>query len=228
MRISSVVSLLAAIVILASALTASQISIGQSNVIGGSGSYSGSWNDPTFGAQNVLSQQTGSIHESFGNGYWINPDNGPPDAYIVLDLGAQYQITSFELYNTHNGGYNDRGTGDFQIRAGNSLGVVTSNGFDLNGVLITITSGTLFADTDSNTNLTPQDFTVSNNGTYRYLRFEPLGVASSGAPCCGANVYGLNEIRVFGDIAGVPEPATWLTAVPLLALLWKRLSGNFC
>ena len=222
MRISSIVGLLAANIILAFALTASQITLDQSNVIGGSGSYSGAWNDSTFGAQNILSQQTGSIQEDFANGYWINVDDGPADAYIVIDLGALYQITSIEFFNTHNGPYNDRGTGDFQIHAGNSLGGLTSNGFDLNGALTMINSGTLSADTSSNTFLTPQDFTVSDAGTYRYLRFEPLSVASSGDPCCGANVYGLNEIRVFGDTTAVPESATWLMAAPLLALLWKH------
>ena len=202
-----------------SAAWGGQIVLNSSDVIGASGSYYGSWNEPQFGAQNVLSQQTGSIHEDWGDySYWINPDNGPANAYIVIDLGAAYQVTSIVLFNTHNGWANDRGTGAFQIEAGNSVGA-TGAGYDITGALSTILSGSLTADSNSNYYLTPQSFTVSAPGAYRYLRFEPLGQAVSSRPCCGANVYGLNEIRIFSD---VPEPATWLTAVPLLALLWKR------
>jgi hypothetical protein len=225
-RISLLSGLLICFVILAPSLTAAPILLNPSDVIGGSGSYSGTWNSSPFGAQNVLSQQTGPIHEDFGDSsYWINPDGGPANAYIVIDLGAQYQLTSLALFNTHNGLWNDRGTGNFQIEAGNSLGALTANGYDISGTLTTVVSGTLTADTNANTYLTEQDFTVSDPGYYRYIRFEPLSVsvASQNGPCCGTNVYGLNEIRVSGDL--VPEPATWLAAAPLLALLWKRRRG---
>jgi len=222
-RISLLTGLFACIVVTAPALTAASLFLNPSDVIGASGSYSGAWNDPTFGAQNILNQQTGSISETSGDGsYWINPDNGPANAYIVIDLGAQYQIGSIALFNTHNGKWNDRGTGDFKIEAGNSLGALTANGYDLSGTITTILTGTLVADTSANPSLTEQDFTVSDLATYRYLRFDPLSVASQGASCCGTDVYGLNELRVSSVDQGVPEPATWLAAAPLLALLWKR------
>jgi hypothetical protein len=221
MRISSLFGVLAGIVILASVLPAGQIALTESNVIGASGSYWGPWNDGQFGAQNILSQQTGQIHENWGDAsYWINPDNGPGPyaAYIVIDLGAEYQMTSFTLFNTHNGYANDRGTGDFQIQAGNNPGGLTPN----DPSLAIILTGTLAVETDNNYYLTPQSFTVTGTGGYRYLLFEPLTESCSGR-CYSGNVYGLNEIRVFGD--AVPEPATWLMAVPLLALLWKRHAG---
>lgn len=225
MGISSISRLLTGIVILASAVAAGQISLLPSNAIGGTSIFPGSaWNydgpGGPYGVQNILNQQTGSIHEgAYDGSYWLN--DGVAAAYIVIDLGAEFQITSISLFNTDNGGNNDRGTGQFQIDAGNSVGAPTGNGSDINGPLTTILSGTLSAANGSDYYLSEQSFSVSDTGAYRYLRFEPLTLAVSGTPY-SSTAYGLDEIRVFGDPAAVPEPATWLTAVPLLALLWKR------
>jgi hypothetical protein len=73
MRISSLSGVLSGIVVLAATLTAGQIAPNESNAIGASGSYwNTGWNEPQFGAQNVLSQQTGPIYEGWGDGsYWL-------------------------------------------------------------------------------------------------------------------------------------------------------------
>jgi hypothetical protein len=42
------------------------------------------------------------VVDVFGASYWLNPDNGPANAYIVIDLGAAYHIVSIDLFNTHN------------------------------------------------------------------------------------------------------------------------------
>jgi hypothetical protein len=189
---------------LASACFGFQISLSPANVIGGSGSYQNvAWNSGGFNATHVLDQQTGPVSDIFGTNYWINSDNGPVNAYIVIDLGAQFQISSMVLFNTHNANFDDRGTGNFSFEASNSVTNLGAAGFDLSGSPVTILSGTLTA---ASTDPIPgQTFAVSNTNTFRYIKFEPHSVAVSGTPCCGSNVYGLNEIRVFSD---VPEPSS--------------------
>ncbi len=56
-----------------------------------------------------------------GSGYheWL-ADNGTL-ANFTLNLGAKYPISQIDLYNTHNGTYNDRGTENFHILAGNAV-----------------------------------------------------------------------------------------------------------
>jgi hypothetical protein len=188
---------------LASTCFGVQIFLTPANVIGGSGSYSGTWNTGPFNATQVLDQQTGPVNDVFGTNYWINPDNGPVNAYIVIDLGAAFQITSMDLFNTHNANFDDRGTGNFSFEASNSVTNLGANGFDLSGSITSILSGTLAA---GSTNPDPaQTFTVTNTNTFRYIKFEPHTVATSGPPCCGTNVYGLTEVRVFSS---VPEPSS--------------------
>lgn len=182
-----------------------QINLSPANVIGGSGSYQGTWNTGGFNATHVLDQQTGPVNDVFGVNYWINPDNGPANAYIVIDLGAQFQITSMTLFNTHNSQFGDRGTGNFSFEASNSITAPGVLGSDLSGAITTILNGALSAAPVSNP-ISGQTFAVSNTNTFRYIKFEPHSVASANAPCCGTNVYGLNEVRVFSD--AVPEPSS--------------------
>jgi hypothetical protein len=183
----------------ATAASATQIILAPTAVIGSSGAY-----DPRFVAGNILDQQTGTINETFANGYWINPDNGPANAYITIDLGAAYSLTGFELFNTHNGNYGDRGTGAFTIIGGNSISDLGGGNFTLTGTTFILANGTLSASPVSGA-LAGQNFASLNNGAFRYLQFLPTGVASANGACCGSNVYGLNELRV----SAVPEPATW-------------------
>lgn len=181
----------AAIAAMPVAASATQLILAPGNVIGSSGFYPGF----DFAPGEILDQQTGTVTETFGTGYWINPDNGPANAFITIDLGAIYTLKTLTLYNTHNGPFADRGTGDFSIFGSNS---VTGGQLDTPTLIL---SGTLTPELSGNP--TAQAFAAT--GAYRYISFNPTSVSVGGTPCCGANVYGLNELRV----AVVPEPATW-------------------
>ena len=195
---------LAAIVALsfaAAGANAAQVSLTPASVIGSSGYYTGCC---SFQPGNIFDQQTGSVTESFGGGYWLNPDNGPANAFITVDLGAATALGSIELFNTHNGGYNDRGTGSFLIEGSNSVTDLGGGNFALVSPT-TIVSGTLAATNSGQATVPGQSFAAS--GVYRYISFDPTGVATSGGSCCGANNYGLDELRVFA--ASAPEPTSW-------------------
>ena len=182
-----------------------QIFLTPANVIGGSGSYpSNTWNTGSFNATHVLDQQAGPVSDIFGVNYWINPDNGPANAYIVIDLGAQFQITSMTLFNTHNSQFGDRGTGNFSFEASNSVTNLGAAGSDLSGSITNILNGALSAAPVSDP-ISGQPFAVSNTNTFRYIKFEPHSVASANTPFA-PNVYGFNEVRVFSDV--VPEPSS--------------------
>ena len=157
-----------------------------------------------FSLETFSINRPGGVTESFGAGYWLNPDNGPANAFITVDLGAVTDLSGVELYNTHNGGHNDRGTGDFTIMGSNSVADLGGGNYALVGAT-TLVSGTLTATNDSQTTVPGQSFAAS--GAYRYISFNPTSVAVSGSPCCGANNYGLDELQVFGS--AVPEPAAW-------------------
>jgi len=191
-------------------------------VIGFLGAYPG-----PFPASSILDHQTGTITEPAQDGsYWLNSDNGPANAYIVIDLGAAFQLASFDVFNTHNAFYGDRGTGNFLIQASNSVAPGLGVGLDLSGSVTTVASGTLSALDPSVGPLVALTVLSTSSGTFRYIRFVPQSVAAFNAPCCGANVYGLNELRVFDVTASaVPEPATMAlfgVGLAVLGLLRKR------
>lgn len=205
-----------------------QVLLSPSNVIGGSGSYGGNWQSGSFNATEVLDQQTGPVTDIFTASYWLNPDNGPAGAYIVIDLGAAYHLTSLDLFNTHNTPYGDRGTGDFSIEAGNSVTNLGAAGFDLTGATTVILNATLLGVPISDP-IAGQSFSLSDPGTYRYIKFEPHTVATSGNNCCGANNYGLNELKAFeGPVStdgAAPEPgpmALLASGLAALALLRRK------
>ena len=183
---------------------ASLIPLAPGNVIGSFGAYPG-----PFPASSILDHQTGTITEPAQDGsYWLNSDNGPANAYIVIDLGAGFQLASFDLFNTHNANFGDRGTGGFSIEASNSVAPGVGPGMDLSGTIVTLVTGTLLPEnpTPLNGPLVAQTFLSGSSATFRYIRFSPHTVSSFNTPCCGTNVYGLNELRAFD--APVPEPAT--------------------
>ena len=169
-----------------------QIVLTPGSVVANSGSYSSQ-----FLAGNILDAQTGAILEPVQANYWLNPDGGPAAAFITVDLGRAYRDLNFDLFNTHNAQYDDRGTGNFTITGGNTIAANA----------VTLISGTLSPEAGVGTVLTAQSFGAENSTGYRYIRFNPTSVSVGGSPCCGANNYGLNELRVFGT--AVPEPATW-------------------
>lgn len=202
-------------------LFASQIPLSPGNVIGFLGDYSG-----LFPASSILDHQTGTIVEPAQDGsYWLNSDNGPSNAYIVIDLGSAIHLGSFDLFNTHNATFGDRGTGAFSIEASNSIAPGAGTGSDLSGSIVTLVSGTLLA-SPVGIPLAAQTFLSTDVGSYRYIRFSPHSVAAPGTPCCGTNVYGLNELRAFdAPVSVIPEPATlgFLgVGLAVLGLLRKR------
>ena len=201
---------------------ASQIPLSPGNVIGFLGQYNG-----LFPASSILDHQTGTINEPTQDGsYWLNSDNGPGNAYIVIDLGAAFHLASFDLFNTHNANFGDRGTGNFSIEASNSIAPGSGPGSDLSGSIVTLVSGTLLAANPLLDPLVAQTFLASDPGSYRYIRFSPHTVASSNSACCGSNVYGLNELRAFDAVSTpTPEPATMAFlggGLVVLGLLRKR------
>src|SRR4051812_12435964 len=93
----------AAVLLLSSAgAFAAQVPLTPSNVIGGSGSYGGEFNSGQFNALQILDDQSAIVTEPTQNGFWLNPDGGPANAYITVDLGAYYHLNRFDLFNAHN------------------------------------------------------------------------------------------------------------------------------
>jgi hypothetical protein len=182
-------------------------------IIGGSGDYSGfpfnsgSSQFPssavTDGYLATPDNDTGSITEVYGAGYWLG-HNLQNTGYFVLDLGSPYSIGQIELFNTRNGSYGDRGTGSFTISASNSIAPgPPSTGMDLVSP-VQIVSGTLSVPPTQI--LIGDSFTASNPGPFQYLRFDALSIGANPFPF-GLNGVGLNEIRVFqAPLTAVPEP----------------------
>lgn len=201
---------------------AQQVTLTPANVVGGSTEYS----TPQFARANVLDKQTGAITEENQNqgdadgGYFLAPDNSPDPDFIVIDLGAPTQIDYFQLFNTRNAQYQDRGTGNFTITASNTLSELLTNDLGTQ-----IASGTLAAETGlpgqtPSNELTAQTADVTSPTAFQFIRFNALSVAAvnpyGGA---GSTSVGLNEIRVFE----VPEPSVaGLAVAGLLGLAARR------
>ena len=175
-----------------------QIALTPASVVGNYGLYALS-GDYTAGA--ILDQQTGAITEEvYGLKHWLNSDNGPADAWITIDLGGQFKLAGFDLFNASNGSYGDRGTGSFTLVASNTVAQDGNNGMNLAGTIITVASGQLAAAAPS-VERVAQHFSSTNEAPVRYLQFRPTSVAAVSP--IGPSSYGLNELRVFG--AAVPE-----------------------
>jgi hypothetical protein len=217
--------ILISVVLLAAVCSAGQVSgLGPSSVIGGSASYGTSapqpWNGGSFPTGRVLDQQTGAVGDGSYTNYWLGA-NGDSAAYFVIDLGAVYHITSFDIFNTHNNIWGDRGTGGFTITAGNTVTDTGGGNFNLSGTTEQILGGTLTAAPTSDP-ITAQHFGVSDPGNYRYVRFNVTSLAAactnSSSPCPPAPLgAGLSELRVSGDTP-TPEPTS--AAVVACALIW--------
>jgi hypothetical protein len=127
-----------------------------------------------------------------------------PLTYFVIDLGRNYQISQFDLFNTSNGHARDRGTGQFTIKASNTLMSAGALGQDLASP-VTLVSSTLAVGNHTATPgqqaIVDQPFLSGDTSNYyRYIRFDALTALS---PDGSNNGAGLAEIRVFA----VPEPA---------------------
>lgn len=160
-----------------------------------------------FNASQVLDAQTGSISEPTQSGYWLGDASLNP-AYFVVDLGARFQINQIELFNTHNAFFNDRGTGNFTVSAGNAVVDLGGGNFDLSGATSLLVSNTLSAVNNLNDPILSQTFGVADTASYRYIRFDALSVAAT-TPI-NSRAFGLNEIRF--DATPVPEGSHVLLA----------------
>jgi hypothetical protein len=177
---------------------AQQLPLSESNVIGSSGSRSGE-----SVASNIFDQQVGTPTDVAGN-FWLSPNEpNPLGAFITIDLGQAYRLDSISLFNTHNDFFYNRGTGQFQILGGNTVVDLGGSNFQLTGTTSTLISGSLSAVWTSNP---PEvQFQVTDPGSYRYLAFQPLTVASANPPPTPTS-FGLNEMRVV--VSAVPEAST--------------------
>jgi hypothetical protein len=218
--------LLAAIAALCFAPTTSiaqvQVPLTPSSVIGGSGSLNdgGSQWDSTdvsqgegFNGSNITD---GDKSEHGIDSMWLVNAADIDPAYLVIDLGDAYNIDQIDLYNTHNRGSNNFGTGDFRIDASNSVFDTGSPAdFDLSGNIWTILTGTLSGTAGENPITTVDSFSSATfpainphyEGSVRYLKF----VALSGI--YGNNdLRGLNEIEVLTQdlVLGEATDFTWI------------------
>jgi hypothetical protein len=184
-----------------------QVPLTPASVIGGNGSYSANpWDSSAAGGQfNGSNITNGNFTEPVGVGgsgfqEWLGRES-TNNQYLVIDLGASYALSQINLYNTHNGQYNDSGTQNFQIDASNSVSFIDAAvDYDLSGPITTILSGVL-SDTSGQASITPDQFSV-NGGSYRYLRFTALDFRA------GDVRVGLNELEAFFNVA--PEPSSLL------------------
>lgn len=192
-----------------------QVVLSTSNVIGSSGAY-----NLSFAASNVLDEQTGTVSDTFGSTYWLNPDNSPAQVYITIDLGSAQVIGSFDIFNTHNDSYNDRGTGAFQIVGSNTVVLAGAGNMRVSGGTVLVSSSL----TNSIGTPVAQSFSSSSAIPFRYISFEPLTALSPSGPAFSTTAYGLNEIRVFA--VSVPEAPTSLMllsgAILGISLLRRR------
>jgi hypothetical protein len=203
---------------------AAQISLSPVSVIGGSGSFGGSlvmttpWN---VGGGNVFdSQGPGPKFESpqTTGGAWHGND-GDLNEFIVIDLGGSYDLTAFDIFNSHNGTWNDRWVNTFSITGANAVAAPGSCetgagtcGLDLFGATTLIVSGTLLFDADP---INAQSYLVSPTQAFRYLRFNGHSGSAIGT--------GINELHIHGT---VPEPGGLLllgSTIVAFALMRRRV-----
>ncbi|MCH2114903.1 MAG: hypothetical protein MK171_08345, partial [Pirellulales bacterium] len=197
---------------------AAQVPLTPSSVIGGSGSINdggGLWDstDVTQGSGfNATRVVDGSKAENDNLNFWlVNTDEAIDPAYLVIDLGAAYNIDQIDLYNTHNRTSSNFGTEDFRIEASNSVSFVDANfDMDLSGTIRTILTGTLSDTAPENPITTVDSFTsisAHTDGPVRYLKF----VAISGISLDN-DQRGLNEIEVFSAdiVLGEAAEYTWI------------------
>jgi hypothetical protein len=166
------------------------------------------WDDSAqYDGQNITD---GMICELDGNengpgmsSYWLGSEQWERGQYVTIDLQAATNITEIHLRNTRNAGFNDRGTLDFQIEAGNNIAV----GGTLLKPDVTITDavvilmGTL-SQVDSSvqcpTPIPPDIFDATKGlntggGAFRYIRFVTIDANN-----VNKNV-GLNELEIYGS-----------------------------
>ena len=147
----------------------------------------------TFPASNItdgLFDDTGTP----GNwSFWLTPNGQLGSA--TINLGGLYAINQFQLQNTHNRGYDDRGTNAFDIS-------VSTDGINFTPVV----SGSF--GTWPNIPIVTENLTAPVVGKYVKFNIDSF-YGSSG---------GFNELQVYGTPAAVPEASTTVSLGLLLML----------
>jgi hypothetical protein len=184
-------------------------------VIGGSGAWGGvnpgttcigePFNGGRFPAARVTDESLADTPNQTGReSYWLTRDSCPGD-YFTLDLQGLYKLDEIVLQNAHNGGFNDRGTGEFVIYG--------SQAVDANNELVDefpVLASELASAAGST--VIPEEgyFIGADIPPVQYLRF----VALTANPPLVQGAWGgagLNEIEVYGTF--IPEPSSWALAM---------------
>ena len=137
-------------------------------------------NNSNYSADRIVN---GSTSETAGS-YWMpkgasDSQSSPLPAWLVIDLGSTYQLSSISFLNARNSPFNDRGAKDFSVEK--SLDGVSFSSTGLAGTLVW-----------QNTSF--QDYSFSASTSVRYLKVK---FSSAYGPYgCAA----LNEVRVYGDL----------------------------
>ena len=148
--------------------------------------------------------------------YWLGRETGAPPAdpawssflneTFTVDLGYVDLVTGFDIFNTHNGIHEDRGTLAFTIwlSATPVTPDTTSSSFGTDVLDSSLCWSSCFVDPNPD-----QSFTLTTPTYAQYVTFRATSVNDTGSA-------GLSEIQVDGS---TPEPATFLLAgIALVAL----------
>ncbi|MEF7617131.1 discoidin domain-containing protein [Aquincola sp. MAHUQ-54] len=166
------------------------------NVALGKATSSSSIYDDRFVSGNVVDGNIIDSDSPFG--YWLSGEGGVAGEWVQVDLGGQFSIDSFSLFNTHNRDWQDRGIQGFTLS-------VSADGTAFTDVASTSFTNAQWLDQ------TALSIDPASTVLGRYVRV----TANS---CFGCSGVGLAELQVYG-VSAVPEPGTYaLMALGLAAL----------
>ena len=160
----------------------------------------------TFTYQNITDGLGGDTGTPGNWSFWLTPQGQMGSA--TIDLQGQYNVDQLDIQDTHNRGYYDRGTQDFDVSVSND-GVHFTN---------------LLTDSFTNAewvNLTTNTYNSFAPVTARYVKFNVDSL-------WGGQSGGINELTVYGSpaVLSTPEPgsvaALALGALPLAGLILRR------
>ena len=156
-----------------------------------------------FPASNITDGLSGDTGSPYNWSFWLTPE-GYTTGSAVIDLGSNYTVDSFDLQDTHNRGYYDRGTDAFTI-------AVSSDDVNFTTVVSDSFTAAQWSDLDWVTE------TLGTSVTARYVEFNIQSIY-------GGASGGLNELEVMGHPASsVPAPGALATAgIGLIAMFRRR------